>query len=194
MKTSKNYIIGLALAILFLASANARAEIWRSDLALDDMIPIFSFHYDGTGAGSVRIHHEHLDSSLVDQLFTWNTAGFTFPNGLENTLHMWLQDGDGRDYITFSAAFTDTGGSSTLLDNLTINGDFPTGLGEFFHGLEEFLLAGELVNFAFGGNTLGQAFTFTLYGASATTPEPATLAMLGLGLAGLGIARRRMKK
>jgi len=31
-------------------------------------------------------------------------------------------------------------------------------------------------------------------GPDAATPEPATLAMLGLGLAGLGIARRRMKK
>ena len=31
-------------------------------------------------------------------------------------------------------------------------------------------------------------------GSDVTTPEPATLAMIGLGLAGLGIARRRMKK
>ena len=40
----------------------------------------------------------------------------------------------------------------------------------------------------------GYLVTMGFGGEKSATPEPATLAILGMGLAGLGIARRRMKK
>jgi hypothetical protein len=43
-------------------------------------------------------------------------------------------------------------------------------------------------------NTAKLGFShFTLYGSSTSVPEPATLGLLGLGLLGVGLARRRRK-
>ena len=68
-----------------------------------------------------------------------------------------------------------------------------------FKGLEE--IASFTVNgtsLAWGERTWVSGANYYLLfnesGLTAATPEPATLAMLGLGLAGLGVARRRMKK
>ena len=83
-----------------------------------------------------------------------------------------------------SLQFTNGGHKPVLgTDTLLING------GEYtFDQASAIHFVGQSISFAYGGSSANQ---FYLIGATGSVPAPAALGFFGLGLAGLGFARRR---
>ena len=249
---SKHFIT-LAVAVMFLVAANAKAEVVPG-YAGNSWIPgTHTWAQEYAVGGSTR-----LDEVGV---FNWGLAGDTFMSGGSLKVDGQAYSGGVTLYGSSKGLVSGTGNNKTYTGDLLSAGYSGSGFPDFtgtysftYAGTEwdylaltgsnggglqaEFKsltisngLTGEerqefsITNFSFGEHET-QMFLFANQGWNqtiidfvmvsspignpdnwaagvqfftanvdpATTPEPATLAVLGLGLVGLGIARRRMKK
>jgi len=186
-------LVSLVLAVSFLIAAPAKADVIRSvDTSFlgDDykLVEIFTFTYDGTAVGNGanatwKIAYGEGFSVLTGFGYDQTTSTLR-GGGVQSLLATWFDSSPYGGYV---------GEWSEDSSMLTVNGEAVSGFGNWFSNLrfDYGLEADELeVNFGF----IPQ-YVFTLYAVQpAHTPEPATMAVIGFGLAGLGLTRIRRRR
>lgn len=177
-----------------LGTLSALAYDWYRDSSSTNpnaQQPAFRLIYDADGDASTTDDTGYLIWEAVYQ------DGFTAPATTDAWVSSDMLPGDFwmrafspgttiEEYGISLAEWISTGAVSSAADDLSASTkilgiDF--GIGSGWNG--EFLGYVDNVSFAFGGEAT--TFNFEL----ASVPEPATLALLGLGLLGVGLRRRR---
>jgi hypothetical protein len=92
------------------------------------------------------------------------------------------------DVFVPSVNIWNLGGFTFDLDSVTSYMEFPSDSGLYLTGVGTVSAAG-FADTSMGWTIQGNKFTF----AAATVPEPSVIALFGLGLLGLGLARRKIR-
>ena len=212
----EEYYDGVAVAFTFTATLVGNGAGQGSyDLILEGYNGVVS-HIDQTDETSnsstfLAIAVPENGSSLIGFGFTGQHSSSGKPVSTDDLMYALTHPGSqGGIHVVnaenYDGHFYHMGETPNMPEEVT---DLSGGTGSFIAGLEGIfgwdsaltLYLDTLVLEATPGafNNANTVWTFTFYtgerkGTDAATPEPATLAIIGLGLAGLGVARARRRK